>query len=74
MIWFFNTQDKIFEPALKILNDLLSKVYNNIISQLNGALHQIGMSCTSGGIQFFWFLKQIIFGKSVWLYNHTIFF
>ena len=74
IIWFFNTQDKMFEPALKILNDLLSKVYNNIISQLNGALHQIGMSCTCGGIQFFWFLKQIIFGKSVWLYNHTIFF
>jgi len=50
---------------LKILNDLLSKVYNNIISQLNGGLHQIGMSCTCGGIQIFWFLKQIVFGKSV---------
>ena len=55
----------MFESVLKILNDLLSKVYNNIISQLNGGLHEIRISCTCGGIQIFWFLKQIIFGKSV---------
>jgi len=43
------------------LNDLLSKVYNNIISQLNGGLHEIEISCTGDDIQIFWCLKQIIF-------------